>query len=119
MQDRRIAGVEIMHSPCSLQCHSFSLLPTERQLKVLNIGPKWPPRAILKYNCEIGWFGTCSQKHHHVWVSQCFHGRTFAKEVPNCTFWLNFEHFDSNCCFSPQSFVDDSVASFRNLALKY
>ena len=40
MQDRRIARMKIVNSSRGLQRHSLSLLPIERQLKVLNVGPK-------------------------------------------------------------------------------
>lgn len=51
-------------------------------------------------------------------MSQCLHGCTLTKEIPNSTLTLYFEYFDGHCGLSPSTLVDDAVSSLWYLFLE-
>lgn len=51
-------------------------------------------------------------------MSQSLHSCALAEKVSHSTLRLYFEHFYSYYCFSPKTFVNDTISTFRYLTLE-
>lgn len=114
-----LVGVKIVDSLGDVKSKLLAVLPRHFDLGIVQQTPERPSRAVFQDDAEVWSLCASTQEEHDVWMPNDLHDCAFVLELFQLVLLDNLllDFFDCNCGILPTTSVDNSVATFRQLAI--